>query len=193
MTGEIHLFVRVSEDGQAYATSPQAPGLLYGRQSVEELERDLQGALSFHFERPGPFQIVEHRERHHDIHGRELVARMAIDDHQAERTAVYERIGHALNVPEQAESLLSATTNAVGEAVYVCAVPSDTIGWLEAQLDRRGDAFVAALAIADGFLLALPFAVNDGTRPSWHPVTYGPATTLSDVMQRSTVVTPPPL
>src|SRR6266852_2567041 len=105
MTGEIHLFVRVSEDGQAYATSPQAPGLLYGRQSVEELERDLQGALSFHFERPGPFPIV---------------------DHQAERTAVYERIGHALNVPEQAESLLSATTNAVGEAVYVCAVPSDT-------------------------------------------------------------------
>ncbi len=193
MTGEIHLFVRVSEDGQAYATSPQAPGLLYGRQSVEELERDLQGALSFHFERPGPFQIVEHRERHHDIHGRELVARMAIDDHQAERTAVYERIGHALNVPEQAESLLSATTNAVGEAVYVCAVPSDTIGWLEAQLDSRGDAFVAALAIADGFLLALPFAVNDGTRPSWRPVTYGPATTLSDVMQRSTVVTPPPL
>jgi hypothetical protein len=193
MTGEIHLFVRAAEDGHAYATSPQAPGLLYGRESAEDLERDLQGALSFHFERPGPFQIIEHCERHHDIDGRELVIRMAIDDHQAERTAVCERIGHALNVPEQAESLLSAATNAVGETVYVCAVPSDTIGWLEAQLDPRGDAFVAALAIADGFLLALPFAVNDGTRSSWRPVTYGPATTLSEVMQRSTVVTPPQL
>jgi hypothetical protein len=44
-------------------------------------------------------------------------------------------------------------TNKVGETVYVCAVPSDTLGWLAAQLDRPGDALVAALTIADYFFL----------------------------------------
>jgi hypothetical protein len=191
VTEQIHLIVRLSDDGAAYATSPQAPGLLYGRSSLKELHHDLEDVLSFHFERPGPFAVVEHHERHQYLAGGELVTRLAMDEQQAERVAVYERIGRVIGVPGQAESLLSAVTNPVGEAVYVCAVPSDTFGWLVAQLDPRGDAFVAALTIADELLLALPFAVEDGTRPAWRPSSYAPETRLSEIMQRSPIVTPP--
>jgi hypothetical protein len=35
----------------------------------------------------------------------------------------------------------------------MCAVPSDTLAWLAAQLDGPGDAVIAALTIADQFLL----------------------------------------
>lgn len=93
MDGPIHLIVRVFDDGKAYATSPQAPGLVYGRQSRKELHDDLEDVLSFHFDQPGPFEVIEHHERHHDISGHELVTRIAIDEHQAARMAVYERIG----------------------------------------------------------------------------------------------------
>jgi hypothetical protein len=188
--GPIHLIVRVSQDGKAYATSPQAPGLAYGRQSLEELHEDLADVLSFHFDEPGPFQVIEHHERHHEIDGRELVTRVALDEHQADRMTVYRRIGHVMATPDQAESLLSAVPNSVGEAVYVCAVPSDTVGWLTAQLDPRGDAFAAALNIADSMLLALPFAVSDDGRPGWQPSAYPPETPLSEIMQRSPIVTP---
>lgn len=193
MVERIHLVVRESEDGQVYATSPQTPGLAYGRESIADLRRDLTEVLSFHLDRPGPFELIEHRERHFDIADRELVIRLALDEHQAERRTARERLGQALSLPEQARTLLTGVPNAVGEAVYVCAVPTDTIGWLEAQLDPHGDAFTAALAIADGLVLTLPFAINDGMRSAWHPISDGPDTKLSEVMQRSMIVTPPQL
>jgi hypothetical protein len=187
---QIQLIVRLSDDGSAYATSPQLPGLLYGRSSLSELRRDLDGVLAFHLDRPGPFDVVEHRERQYEFGGGELVVRMAADNHQAERAAVARRIVAIAQVPRQAESLVTVATNRVGESVYVCALPSDTVGWLAAQMDPRGDGLVAALTIADDFLLTLPLAVNDGTRPAWRPSEASGDTRLSEIMQQAPVVTP---
>lgn len=124
MSERIHMIMRLSDDGSVYATSPQAPGLIYGRQSLAEWRSGLQDVLSFYFERPGPFDVIEHHERHYEVEGRELVTRLAMDEHRDQRQAVYERIGQVLRVPGQAESLVSAVTNTVGETVYVCAVSS---------------------------------------------------------------------
>lgn len=191
MSEPIHLIIRLSADGSVYATSPQAPGLVYGRSSLPELRSDLQDVLAFHFGRPGPFDVIEHHERHYEIAGRELVTRIALDDYRDQRQAVYERIGHALRVPGQAEALVSAVTNKVGEAVYVCAVPSDTLGWLAAQLDGSGDALVAALTTAEQFLLTLPIAADEGTHPAWSGGSSTPETPLSEIVQRIPIVTPP--
>jgi hypothetical protein len=188
---QINLIVRISDDGNAYATSPQAPGLIYGRPSLEELHADLDDVLSFHFNRPGPFEVVEHHERHLEIAGHELVTRLAADEHRKQRLMVYERLGRAMGIPEQAESLLSAVTNSVGEVVYVCAVPSDTYGWLIAQLDPRGDALVAALTIADDFLFTLPLAVDDGMHPSWNVSSSAPGDLLSEIIQKAPVAAYP--
>src|SRR5580693_3977362 len=129
MDEELHVVIRLSDDGKAYATSPQAPGLAYGRHSLAELRTELDDVLSFHLGRSGPFRVVEHIERHYDIAGGELVIRIAQDEHLVTREAAAERIGQVVTIPEQATALVSAT-NALGEAVYVCAVPSDTLGWL---------------------------------------------------------------
>lgn len=191
MSEPINLIIRLADDGSVYATSAQAPGLAYGRPSLEELRADLESVLSFHFERPGPFDVIEHHERHYDIAGHELVTRIAMDEHRGQRQEVYQRIGQVLSVPGQAESLVSAVTNKVGETVYVCAVPSDTLGWLAAQLDGPGDALVAALTIADHFLFTLPVTEADGTHPAWSPDSSSPETRLSEIMQKTPVVTPP--
>jgi hypothetical protein len=191
MSEQIHMIMRLSGDGSVYATSPQAPGLIYGRQSLAEWRSDLEDVLSFHFERPGPFDVIEHHERHYDVESGELVTRLAIDEHRDQRQTVYERVRQVLQVPGQAESLVSAVTNAVGETVYVCAVPSDTLAWLAAQLDGPGDAIIAALTIADQFLLTLPFAKEEGTHPAWSIASSVPDTQLSEIMQKIPVVTPP--
>jgi hypothetical protein len=187
----INLIVRFSENGEVYATSPQAPGLLYGRPSLKELHADLEEVLAFHFERPGPFDVLEHHEHQYDVAGHELVIRIAIDDHYNERAAVRDRIGEAITVPEQATSVVSAVTNSVGEAVYVCSVPTDTFGWLIAQLYPEGDALVAALTIADNFLFALPLAIDDASRPAWQPTSFEPSELLSKIMERTPIVTTP--
>lgn len=191
MSEPIHLIIRLSADGSAYATSPQALGLVYGRPSLKELRSDLRGVLAFYFDRPGPFDVIEHHERHYDVAGRELATRIALDEHLDQRQAVYERIGRALRVPGQAEALVSVVTNKVGEAIYVCAVPSDTLGWLAAQLDGSGDALVAALTTADQFLLTLPIAADEGTHPAWSIGSSTSETPLSEIIQRIPIVTPP--
>ena len=190
MSEQIHMIMRLSGDNSVYATSPQAPGLIYGRQSLQEWRSGLEDVLSFYFERPGPFDVIEHHERHYDVEGRELVTRVAMDEHHDQRQAVHERIGQVLRVPGQAESLVSAVTNTVGETVYVCAVPSDTLTWLAAQLDGPGDAIIVALTIADQFLLTLPMAREEGTHPAWAVGSSAPDTRLSDIMQEIPVVTP---
>lgn len=190
MTDQIRLIVRLSEDGSAYATSPQLPGLLYGRRSINELHRDLDGVLAFHLERSGPFDVSEHHERHYDLAGGELVVRVAVDEYHTERAAVARRVAVIAGMPSQARSLVTAAANRAGEAVYVCALPSDTMGWLAAQLDPRGDALVAALTIADDFLFTLPLAVDDGTRPAWRPYGASADTRLAEIMRQTPVVTP---
>ncbi len=187
----INLIIRFSPNGDVYATSPQAPGLLYGRPSLKELRADLEEVLAFHFERPGPFDVLEHHEYQYNVAGHELVIRIAIDDHYSERAAVRDRIGEVISVPEQAKSVVSAVTNSAGEAIYVCSVPTDTFGWLLAQLYPQGDAIVAALTIADNFLFALPLAIEDASRPAWHPTSFEPNDRLSDIMQRTPIVTTP--
>lgn len=157
----IHLVTRLTGQG-GYATSPQAPGLTYGRPTLWDLRAGLDEVLAFHFNRPGPFPVVEHQERAHEVAGRELVTRLALDGRRAARREVYDRLIRALAAPEQARLVVEAPTNAAGEIVYVCAVPSDTVRWLADQLDVRGDAIVVATAIADALVFTLPLVREQG-------------------------------
>ena len=189
----IHLIIRITGDG-VYATSPQAPGLAYGRPTLAELRADLDDVLSFHFDRPGPFLVLEHHERHYEIPDGELVIRIALDEHRDERQEVHTRIGRVLAIPEQAQYLLAGPPNAVGEVVYTCALPTDTISWLVDQLDPRGDALVAAVAIADQFVLTLPLS-HGNHHPEMAGVSIGehghiPGTTVGQVVRATPVVAP---
>jgi predicted RNase H-like HicB family nuclease len=189
----IHLIVRETGEG-FYATSPQAPGLAYGRATLAELRADLDDVLAFHFNRGGPFKVLEHRERQQGLDGGELVARIADDEHRDQRQEVDARLGRALAVSGQARSLLDGPTNRAGEVVYVCAVPSDTIGWLAAQLDPRGDAVIVAVAIADPFVFTVPVVSGEasarvaGVAIGAHG--YPPETTLGELVRDTPIVQP---
>lgn len=189
----VHLMVRMTPTG-LYVTSPQAPGLAYGCADLAELRATVDDVLAFHFDRPGPFPVVEHHERHYVVAGRELVTRLAVDEHREARQEVYSRLGRALAVPEQARSLVDGTTNMVGETVYVCAVPSDTMEWLAAQLDPRGDALTVAVAIADPFVFTVPFASGDGIARigsvGLDSEELTPDSTVGDIVRQTPIVQP---
>lgn len=189
----MHLIVRDTGEG-FYATSPQAPGLAYGRATLAELRAELQDVLAFHFDRPGPFQVAEHLERHTAVEGGELVTRIATDQHRDQRQEVATRLGRALAVPGQARSLLEGPANRVGEVVYVCAVPSDTIGWLAAQLDQHGDAVVVAVAIAEPFVFTVPITSGDDLAQlagvAIHERGYSPQTTVGELVRDSPILQP---
>ena len=189
----LHVIIRDTRDG-FFATSPQGAGLAYGRPTLEELHADLDDVLRFHFEEAGPFTVVEHHERHYDIADRELVTRIAIDEQRDERQDVYTRIGHALTIPDQARSLVEGPTNGIGEVVFVCAVPSDTVGWLAGQTDRPGDAVVVAVAVGDELVLTMPFNYSEeyahrAQIPVGH-VGLDAETTIGDIMKRTPIVQP---
>jgi hypothetical protein len=189
----IHLLIRDTGEG-FYATSPQAPGLAYGRATRADLRADLDDVLTFHFDRPGPFHVIEHHERQYEFDGRELVTRIALDEHRDDRQEVYSRLGRALAVPDQLRSLLEGPVNGLGEIIYVCALTTDTIGWLAAQLDPRGDAVTVALAIADPFVFTVPIASGDGAVAmagvSIRDRGYTLETTLGELLRDTPIVQP---
>ncbi|MEU0519413.1 hypothetical protein [Streptosporangium sp. NPDC006007] len=193
MTSEVvHLIVRIGpDDRDLYMTSPQAPGLMYGRPTLKELRAGLQDVLSFHLERPGPFEVVEHHERHYDIADGELVTRLACDQHVKARQAAYAALGRAIQDPDQARGLVSAPTNAVGEVVYICGVMSDTIGWIMEQLDSRGDTANVIVSVADSMVVTMPFAYAQDHEDmvSIANKSYTLETTLSEVVRNIQIVT----
>ncbi len=178
----IHLVIRELDRG-FYATSPQAPGLAYLRPTLDELRADLDGVLAFHLDRPGPFTVLEHYEGHYELGDRELVTRIAFDDHRGEREDAHARIGRALAVPEQAEALVTGPTNRVGEVLYICVVPSDTLRWVAAQLDPRGETATIGIAVADELLLTFRFSTGEaGPLESWE--------TVADLMRSQPILQP---
>lgn len=180
----IHLIVRRLADTY-YGTSPQAPGLAYGRSTLAELRADLDGVLSFHLDQAGPFIVAEHEEQHHEVGDRELVIRLAMDEHRRERKEVRERLRRALAVPEQAEALITGPVNRVGEVLYISVVPSDTLSWVVAQMDPRGETATIAVAVGDELLLT--FRVSTGGE--------GPIETretVADLMRTQPILQPVP-
>lgn len=181
----IHLIVR-PVDGGYYVTSPQVPGLAYGRPTMEELRADLNDVLAFALDRPGPFSLEEHPELHYDVGGRELVIRLTVDDHLPERQEALDRIVRALSLPEQADALVSGPTNLVGERLYICVVPSDTLGWVGEQLDPRGEAATVAVALADELLLTF-LVSTDRDHGSVH---LDPHRTVAEMMKTQPILQP---
>ena len=163
MAGEsVHMVVRKSATGQdVYATSPQAPGLLYGCPTLDELRSQYQDVLKFHLKEPGPFVIQEHRECHYGISGGELVIRMALDDHAPARRPTFDTLNQAAVTDQaQTQGLVSAAANAVGEVVYICGLLHDTLGWVLDQLPPRGDIANVAVPVAGLLLVTVPFAYD---------------------------------
>lgn len=193
MAETIHLFVRpTAGDRDVYVTSPQAPGLAFGRTTLRQIREELDDALAFHFDRPGPFDVVEHHERQHDIAGDGLVTRMALDERREERQVVYERIGAATRAPGQVKRLLNAPATKVGEVVYVCAVPSDSLAWLGDQLDPRdGDALMATVVVSDERLLAVAMVRSEG-HARCGSMAVANDSTVADVIRTVAVVGPAP-
>lgn len=190
MTELIHLFVREQADGSAYASSPQAPGLIYSEPSLKELRAGVQDLLEFHFDRPGPFRVVEHHEYRYDVAEHELVVRVAFDKHVEARQLVQKQIMAALKEPGQAEDLADTPANKAGEIVYVCALPSDTVGWLGDQLDPRcSDGFMAAASASQYFLFAVLMA--KGEEYAWgDPIPAEDGMTFAEVMRQTAIVGP---
>ncbi|MEV0642281.1 hypothetical protein AB0I77_46675 [Streptomyces sp. NPDC050619] len=159
------------------------------------MHSELQDAIAFHLGQEGPFQVVEHHERHYDISDGELVTRLAQDAHAADRQIVYERLGRTIRDSRQAKSLIQGVPNAVGEVVYVCSVPSDTLGWLSEQLSEPDDAFYAAVTVGEEMLMTLPFAHGEAYSGASDIYTagtrgYDKDTRLSEIIQETRIVTP---
>jgi hypothetical protein len=185
----LHVIVRAEDDGTFFVRSPQVPGLAYGADSLEQLRAGLDDVLAFALDRPGPFHVTEHHERHFETAGREVVVRLAADDKYEQRREAYARLARAVSMPEQIEALLDAPSDVVGEILYLCAVPSDTVDWIATQLDPGGAATLA-VAVADELLLTYRVHVDTSTDRPAAPVRHGGSETVADIMRTRPIVRP---
>jgi hypothetical protein len=179
--------VIVREDGPSWsAWSPQCPGLAMVQPATAELRSVLPEVLTWYFGEDTKIDPQVHRER--ETHG--VVVRIAQDDHLYERELVAERLGEALGEAGQRDRLCSDSPSGSHEVTLVCALQSDRVSWLAAQMEAD-DAVVALLPVADSLLWAVRFAACDDADGSGDgaggeaivPLSaYPPATTLGEVL-----------
>ncbi|EIV94043.1 hypothetical protein [Frankia sp. QA3] len=177
MTRAVSVIVR--RDGVSWsAWSPQCPGLAIAEPTATELRSAFPDALAWYFDGNRDLDMQIHLEQ--ELRG--VVIRIAQDTQVWERQLVAGRLGAALGVDSQAAELRSAALNAAGEIVYVCALPSDPVSWLTAQMDDETDAVVVTLPSAESMLWTLQFGTvgSRGEKPS--SLRYRPETTFGEIM-----------
>ncbi len=170
--------------------SPSIPGLVGGRETLEQLVEDLPDLLVFAGFDPAALVPRTHFERSLAVPDEDVVVRVAWDDHQLERVGTANRLKAAFDVPEQREGLLSVPRTVTGEVLYICVVPSDTVEWITDQLGPSGDAAAVATSIAEGLIWTTHFLYGPGLArkddaPSLGDLGYTEKTTMAELLRDS--------
>lgn len=148
MPKTIHVIVRFHEKG-VYATSPQVPGLAMGRDSFEDVEAEIVEAIRFSSDDPIEYHqaiIQWHFEEMHTIGDHEVVIRGAQDSRWADRDMLRRRLLGSLSDETQA-TFLDFDTNPLGEIVYVLAIGTDSLAWVNNQMRPSGDNVVLVVGL----------------------------------------------
>lgn len=139
---DIDLILR-EEAGAWGAWSPTVVGLYVTADSAHECARLAAKAADAELDEPVGFVRVHHERI---VDG--LVIRVAGQRHGFEtRVAVAQRLEDLIHYNRAEIDDDGLIRNSAGEVVFVCALPDDTVGWLAAQLDRRGDGVQVAVVL----------------------------------------------
>jgi predicted RNase H-like HicB family nuclease len=166
-----HLVVR--EDNGFHLYSPQIPELVAGRETREELYRDLPDILSFAAPELRLEDAVFHKEAvflaSTAAPEGDFIIRAANDDRTQQRRRLAQRVGTALQIPTQREDMLDVPRTPSGFVLFVCALPADTIRWITEQLDPRGEVAVVVAPVAEEWVWT-SYLANVGDWQDWRPL-----------------------
>jgi len=193
--GEPVIDIVVTREGESWTvTSPQLPGFVGGRDSEDELRRDLWGMLRFAGVEDGT-GLRHHEEVVHTTPEGDFVIRVANDEYRQQRLEVAGRVERALTIAVQREDMLNSPLTSTGDVLFICAVPSDTIAWCAGQLEADGHGAVVVLGVADQLIWAMHLYVGEARALTAHPPEdYGWSldTSLGEVMRRVPFANHPP-
>lgn len=160
--------------------SPQIPGLLMSCGSWSEISHALVPHQS------GWDSVVLHSVRTFRIPGGVgYQIRVAADTAQSERVRAFTRLAQVL-ADESPETIANLAHPGRMEAVFVCAVPADTVGWCQEQLDQRGDTFTIATMDDESGVNTIQLTTQGG-HPEWLTVSahgWTERTTVAEVVRR---------
>jgi hypothetical protein len=170
-------------------TSPQLPELTGGRQTYDELQADLDEILAFGGASEDQPRTL-HIQKHHVLaSGDEILIRVAVDTKADARWFAAKQLIAALNRPAQTQHMLAIPRRPTGEALFICAEPSDTIGWISEQFDE-GDAASVVVSASTEMIRAQPFAHRPSAGAENPPQTslaefgWTAQTTLSEIIRQ---------
>jgi hypothetical protein len=172
----VELIVR--RDGDTWAAwSPQCPGLAIIQVSEPDLVREARSAVREYLADPRA-ELRLHVES--EVRG--VVFRVCQDEHRWARHHVIDRLAAALGDPDQAADIAARAPSALGDVVFVCAMPTDTLEWVQRQMEP-GDALNMAISVADALIWVSTFRRDDFGRDGAGGAL--PATaTIAEIMQR---------
>lgn len=170
--------------------SPQVPGFTGGSESLLQLQADIPSMMEFAGVTYGA-QTRLHVEHVYSTDDVDFIIRLQNDEHQQERLRTVRVLEKVLADPRQRKDLLNAPRTRTGEVLFICAVSSDQIQDLAAQLHPSGDVAVIIAPVADYMIWSTHLAnaadlVEDGHPPEYWG--WSPNVTIGELMHSPSVL-----
>jgi hypothetical protein len=178
----VHLIARTDHGVGIY--SPQLPGVTGAYPDAKSMATDFRTLLDYAGVTLAGRELIAHSECVR--HDGDVLIRVAKDAHRGDRAQVAERLTAALAGETQYEDIMDAPRARTGAALFICAVPSDTIGWITDQLDPRGETAAAVVGVGDEAIYVAYFARGLEEVTGWHDLSHWGwtrDTTLSEAMR----------
>lgn len=186
------------------AESPQLPGLSIARDTWTEFERDykqiIEDVVHDRFATLREYRLVGHYQRHITTpEGVDCVVRWCTDDDDPPlldaRTEVAKRVLWALSqvdeevTAERLRLLDGELPNILGDVVFACMAPGDTVGDALSTMYDQDDVVTIACAVGDQGLWIIQAAspMRDGSTLGWMSMEeagISMTTTISELMMR---------
>jgi hypothetical protein len=151
------------DQGTWAAWSPQCPGLAIVQPTQSDLVDVLPGVLAEYVAAAGdavPGVDVPGVRLHVEFEVQGVVVRVCQDEQLWERQHVGERLATAIGGDRRAE-FADAPANPLGDVVFVCALPTDTLGWALRQMEIPADTLNIVTPVADNLIWISPFRRED--------------------------------
>lgn len=181
-----NLLVTDDEDEGIVMTSPQIPGLIFGRPTRQEFLREYRDAIRWAGVKSG--KLIGHwQKRGLTPNGDEYVIRWQTGENfkEADRLEVANTLNRNLASGQSAilGMLDELEPTATGEYQFVVCLSEDTVGWLVDQLRPDGDVVIAAMGVAGVMVAMTQIATGEDIGwPSLDELGYSRETTMGEML-----------
>ncbi len=185
---EVHIIETQDEPYGWYAESPQIPGFIMARDTLDQLVSQASVVVR-ELVTERPLRVISHRQGRLALKGLpDVLIRSQYDPQTVDaRQSAMRAVEMGLHAGDMDDFLEDLTRDVLGDVVVVVALPSDTVGSISRQIDPSQRAVVLVMESGPEHLWVTEFGTGERSAyPNWNALGdhgWNDQTTLGEIAE----------